>query len=131
MLSEKQVVVVAAVIVLVAFISFTVGLFCRRNSDAELIGEQDAELDARQATINVMARQLRRVPLDAGPGDDTVVMHTVPAQLVERIAQAPARTAFVTMPDWAADQELQLWVECAGADLQRYVGALIAQAEVA
>lgn len=51
MLTGKQVFVVALVIALVAIVCFTIGLLCRRASDAELIDELETELQARQVEM--------------------------------------------------------------------------------
>lgn len=131
MITGTQIAVTAGIIAAVAIICFMIGLFCRRNSDTELIAELDQELDARQAVINTLSRELRgrRHAVGELVHDDTteVIPATAAAVVATRIQ--PGGQGYVQMPAWAADQELQLWVEAAGADLQRYVGALIARAE--
>lgn len=100
MLTETGVVMVAAIVILVAFLSFTMGLLVRRGSDQDLIGQLEEELDRRQL---VCPPEVAHEPAPLGEP----VIAVVPA---DRLVMGPADMADTTWdmtPVPAGD--LEIW----------------------
>lgn len=136
-MSKMDVLVIAGIVALVAFVCFTMGLLVRRAADQDLIQELEAELDARQP---VMPPEIAHEPVTVGRVVETVnevlvsfqAMGMMPSEAAATTWDLPAiteRTGFIALPDWHAPLEgndLEEHIAVMGAELQEYVAALIA-----
>jgi hypothetical protein len=111
-----QVVVVAGIVVLVAMVALFTGIWYGEGRNAELILELEAELDARQL---VMPPEVAHEPAWR-PAAPTVV-------------QALADTMWDLAPvgdRLAGIDDLDVWMVTAFADMDQFMGKLLAAAQI-
>jgi hypothetical protein len=112
-----QVVVVAGIVILVAMVALFTGIWYGEGRNAELIAELEAELDARQM---VMPPEVAHEPAWGRPAAPVVVQ----ALADTRWDLAPVRDRLAGIDD------LDVWMVTAFADMDQFMGKLLAAAQI-